>query len=130
MTAPHLAGRLPAIGVVRRWSQSLAVLDAIMSAEREDRYFSYDTEFGPGQALASMRNGSGDEYSITFTGDGAFLRGFDHESPLSPFSRTPPALWPGILTGFARRARRCGSSRGRRRPCGSGCAAGYRGGPG
>jgi len=100
MTAPHLAGRLPAIGVVRRWSQSLAVLDAIMSAEREDRYFSYDTEFGPGQALASMRNGSGDEYSITFTGDGAFLRGFDHESPLSPFSRTPPALWPGILTGL------------------------------
>jgi hypothetical protein len=57
---------LPAAGVVRRWSQSLAVLDAIMSGASEYRYFSFDREFGPGQALASMRNGSGDEYSITF----------------------------------------------------------------
>src|SRR5258708_19528987 len=47
-----------------------------------------------------MRNGSGDEYSITFTGEGAFLRGFDLESPVSAFIQTPPALWPGILTGL------------------------------
>jgi hypothetical protein len=100
MTAAQLAARLPAIEVVRRWSQSLAVLDAIVCAEREYRYFCFDEGFGPGQALASMRNGSGDEYSITFTGDGAFLRGFDHESPLSPFIQTPPALWPGLLTGL------------------------------
>jgi hypothetical protein len=71
-----------------------------MSVEREYRYFCFDAQFGPGQALASMRNGSGDEYSITFTGQGAFLRGFDHESPVSPFIQTPPALWPGILTGL------------------------------
>ena len=81
-------------------SQSLAVLDAVMSAEQEYRYYSFDAQFRPGQALASMDNGSGDEYSITFTGDGAFLRGFDHESPLSPFGQTPPALWPGLLTGL------------------------------
>ncbi len=42
MTAAHLAGRLPAIAVVRRWSQSLAVLDAIMSAEWDYRCFSFD----------------------------------------------------------------------------------------
>jgi hypothetical protein len=100
MTAAQLADRLPAITVVRRWSQSLAVLDAIMSAAREYRCFSFDAEFGPGQALASMRNGSGDEYSITFTDGGAFLRGFDHESPLSPFIQASPALWPGLLTGL------------------------------
>ena len=91
---------MPAIGAVRRWSQSLAVLDAVMSAEREYRDHSFDAQFRPGQALASMDNGSGDEYSITFTGDGAFLRGFDHESPLSPFGQTPLALWPGLLTGL------------------------------
>jgi hypothetical protein len=100
MTAAQLAARLPAIAVVRRWSQSLAMLDAIVCADREYRYFSFDEQFGPGQALASMRNGSGDEYSITFTGDGAFLRGFDHESPLSPFIQTSPALWPGLLAGL------------------------------
>lgn len=100
MTAARLAARLPAIGVVRRWSQSLAVLDAIMSARREYRYFSFDAEFSPGRALASMRDGSGNEYLITFTADGAFVRGFDHESPLSPFIHSPPVLWPGLLTGL------------------------------
>jgi hypothetical protein len=92
-------GPLPPIGIVRRWSQSLALLDAILSAEPEYRYFSFDSESG--QALASMSNGCGDEYSISFTGEGAFLRGFDHESPLSrPFTQAPPALCPGILTGL------------------------------
>jgi hypothetical protein len=91
---------MPAIAVVRRWFQSLAVLDAIVCADWEYRYLSFDEQFGPGQALASMRNGSGDEYSITFAGGGALLRGFDHESPLSPFIQTPPTLWPGLLTGL------------------------------
>lgn len=100
MTAVQLAGRLPAIDVVRRWSQSLAMLDAIMSSEWEYRYFSFDSEFGPDQSLASMRDGSGDEYSITFTRCGAFLRGFAHEAPLSPWAQDLPALWPGILTGL------------------------------
>lgn len=100
MTAAQLANRLPAIGVVRRWSQSLAMLDAIMSPEPEWRYFSFDSQSGPDQSLASMDNGSGDEYSITFTGGGAFLRGFAHEAPLSPWAQDPPALWPGILAGL------------------------------
>jgi len=100
MTAAQLADRLPAAGVVRRWSQSLAMLDAIMSPEREYRYFSFDSESGPDQSLASMDNGSGDEYSITFTGSGVFLRGFAHEAPLSPWAQDPPALWPGILAGL------------------------------
>jgi hypothetical protein len=28
------------------------------------------------------------------------LRGFDHQSPLSPFIQTPAALWPGLLYGL------------------------------
>jgi hypothetical protein len=32
-----------------------------------------------------MNNGSGDEYSIVFAPAGAFVRGFDHESPMSPY---------------------------------------------
>jgi len=76
------------------------MLDAIMSPEREYRYFSFDSESGPDQSLASMDNGSGDEYSITFTGSGVFLRSFTHEAPLSPWVQDPPALWPGILAGL------------------------------
>jgi len=100
MAVGELAERLPAISVVRRWSQSLAVLDAIICEDRQYRYFCFDSQFAPGRALASMCNGEGDEHSITFTGDGAFMRGFDHESPLSPFAQTPPSLWPGLLTGL------------------------------
>jgi hypothetical protein len=41
---------------------------------------------GPAEDLASMQNGSGDEYSIVFLDDGAaYARGFDHESPVSPW---------------------------------------------
>lgn len=100
MAVGELAARLPAISVVRRWSQSLAVLDAIICAEPQYRYFCFDSHSGPGRALAWMRNGEGDEHSITFTDGAAFMRGFDHESPVSPFGQTPPSLWPGLLTGL------------------------------
>jgi hypothetical protein len=92
-----LAARLPDIETVRRWSQSLAVLDAILSPEWQYRYFSFDARWADDQQMASMRNGSGNEYSITFAPVGAFLRGFDHESEMSPFARTPPAVWSGVI---------------------------------
>lgn len=44
---------------------------------------------------ASMRNGSGDEHSIVFSPAGAYVRGFDHESPMSPYVGDGP--WPGVL---------------------------------
>ena len=97
MSVASLASRLPDIATLRSWSQSLAVLDAILSPEWETRYFSFDARWDAGEQLASMRNGSGDEYSFTFTKDGVYGRGFDHESALSPFVRTPPEPWPGLL---------------------------------
>ena len=59
MTAAQLADRLPAIGVVRRWSQSLAVLDAVMSAERGYRCYSFDAQLrpGPGAGINGQRVG-------------------------------------------------------------------------
>lgn len=47
-----------------------------------------------------MRNGSGDDYSIVFCATGVLARGFDHESPMSPYRVTPKQLWPGILDGL------------------------------
>jgi hypothetical protein len=44
-----------------------------------------------------MDNGSGDEYSIVFTPVGAFIRGFDHESLMSPYANDDYALWPGLV---------------------------------
>lgn len=42
-----------------------------------------------------MRNGSGDAYSIVFAPHGAFIRGLDHESPMSPAIND--GLWPGLI---------------------------------
>ena len=92
-----LAGRLPDLDTLRRWSVSLAVLDAIASEDWEYRYFSFDAKWGPATELASMRNGSGDEYSIVFSEAGAFIRGFDHESPISPWGMDEPAVAPGLV---------------------------------
>ena len=70
-----------------------------MSPEWEGRYYSFDSEWGPGEQMASMRNGSGDEWSIVFSPDGVFVRGFDHESGMSP-AVNGNRLWPGLIDGL------------------------------
>ena len=64
MTVFDVVRRLPDVPRVREISQAIALLDAILSPDWSSRYFSFDAEWAPGEALASMRNGSGDEYSI------------------------------------------------------------------
>jgi hypothetical protein len=86
---------LPDITTLRQRSRALATLDAIMSPEWDMRYYSFDSRWGPGEEMASMRNGSGDAYSIVFSPAGAFIRGVDHESPMSPYR--DKRLWPGLL---------------------------------
>lgn len=97
MSADDLAARLPDIGTVRSWWQSLAALDAVLSPEWNYRYFSFDSRWDVDEQMASLRTGSGDDASITFTHAGAYLRGFDHESPLSPYMNDPVAPFPGLL---------------------------------
>ena len=77
----------------------MAMLDAILSPAWEDRYFSFDSRWSPAEEMASMRDGSGNEYSIVFSPAGAYARGFDHESPMTPYRVTPPAPWPGLFDG-------------------------------
>jgi hypothetical protein len=97
MTAQDVARRLPDIPRVRDRSRSLAMLDAILSPEWEHRYYSFVASWGPAQELASMRNGSGDDYAIVFLPAGAWVRVFAHESPMSPWAMEPPRPWPGVL---------------------------------
>lgn len=92
--------RLPAPSVLLRASQALALLDAIMCDEEMHRYYRFDPNWGEGLQLASMSSGSGDEYAIVFGAETAFVRGFDHESDLSPFTRDPVEVHPGVLDGL------------------------------
>ncbi|WP_344221747.1 hypothetical protein [Kribbella sancticallisti] len=99
MSVYELIARLPEIDKVRRMSRALAMLDAVLSPEPEYRYFGFDSRWSPTEETALMRNGSGDEYSIVFSPDGAIAQGFDHESPLSPWGRSPAEPWPGLFIG-------------------------------
>lgn len=95
MTVYDLAARFPGIADLRRCSKAMAMLDAIMTDDYPT--FRYDAHWAEDQEMASQDNGSGDEYSIVFTAEGAFVRGFDHESTLTPYANDPVAVWPGVV---------------------------------
>jgi hypothetical protein len=96
MTVHDVAAALPEIATLRDRSRALAMLDAILDPGSESPYYSFDARWGAGEELASMDNGSGDAYSIVFSKAGAFVRGFDHESPMSP-AVNDDETWPGLV---------------------------------
>jgi hypothetical protein len=94
---------LPEVDVVKAVSQSLAVLDLIMEPARSRRYYLYGhSSWGELPDIGSMRNGSGDEYTMVFMRDGAaYVRGFAHESPMSPWAGDNDGdLHPGLINGI------------------------------
>ncbi|MEU9352677.1 hypothetical protein AB0D65_17205 [Streptomyces griseoloalbus] len=95
MTVHDVARHLPEIAVLREHCRSMAVLEAVLSPEWESRHHSFDDHWSETESMASMRSGSGNEYSIVFSAAGAYMRGFDHESPMSPYAEDGP--WPGVL---------------------------------
>jgi len=95
MNVYDVAALLPEIPVLRDRCRALAMIEAIVSPEWEFRYYSFDAGWSPDEEMASMRNGSGDEYSIVFGPPGVFICGLDHESPMSPAING--GLWPGLI---------------------------------
>jgi hypothetical protein len=107
VTVYDLARRLPAVPDLRALCRALAALDVVLNPGSEDRRHLYDTDWAPGEELASMRNGAGDEYSVVFTAAGAYVRGFDHESPMSPYATDDEQPWPGVLDAVPGVFREC-----------------------
>jgi hypothetical protein len=70
---------LPSAAALQRLAQSLAVLDAINSPDWEYRYYSYNPEWAPGEAVLEMRDGEGDEMLVLFRAEGCVINGFLHE---------------------------------------------------
>jgi hypothetical protein len=71
---------LPEVDGLRRLSQALAMLDAILCPEWQYRYHSFNANWADGEEMGSMRDGCGDGYFILFTKAGAIMKGFAHES--------------------------------------------------
>ena len=92
---------MPKIATLRRITQSLAMLDALASRECEFRCYSYNSKWGAGEEMASMRNGSGDDWFLLFNSYGAALKGFAHESPLAASSSIAELIQTHVPAGFS-----------------------------
>lgn len=92
--------RLPPPAQLERICKGLAVLDAILSPDWESRYYSFDAHWADGERMASMRDGSGDDYFVVFAHDLVFVKGFAHEHPRADaatiFHGLPSALAPQL----------------------------------
>lgn len=97
MTVYDIAAKLPTIDVLRDRCKGLAVLELIVGGG--EPYYAYTRAWGDDEA-ALMNNGSGDEWAVVFTDDGAFIRAFDHESAMTPYRSPDHELWPGLLDGI------------------------------
>ena len=110
MSVYEVIQRLPDLPTVRRISRALAVLDLILNDDQDIlSYFSFDARWSETEEAALMRDGSGNEYSIVFSPDGAFAYGFDHESPMSPYANSSN-LGPGCSTACPRSSTARGTS--------------------
>lgn len=97
MSVYEVIKKLPGIAAVRDRSKALAMLDAILCPEWDFRYFSFDSRWSQGEEMASMRDGSGNDYAIMFAAAGAYAQACNHESPMTPSHLSPPAPWPGLF---------------------------------
>lgn len=74
---------LPSPDDLERICKGLSALDAMLSEDWQDRYYSFDVTWSTKakQRMASMRNGSGDEWFMVFESGGVFFKSFWHEYP-------------------------------------------------
>ncbi|MCZ8523980.1 MULTISPECIES: hypothetical protein [Paenibacillus] len=95
---------LPDPETLRQHLLVLAVLDVILCPEEWLRVHRYEPNWTANTSLGIIDNGAGDDLYIVFALEGTIIKGFDHESPLSPhaadeygvgqgmYEETPPEL--------------------------------------
>jgi hypothetical protein len=89
---------LPAIDALRKRLQQMAALDAVFSAKYGTAQHEFHPNWNRSQQMGAIKNGSGDELFAHFTPAGCFIKGFAHESVMTPFRTTPPTFWPGLFS--------------------------------
>lgn len=90
---------LPPPRELERICKGLAALDAMMSEEWQHRYYSFNHAWNTKlkQRMASMRNGSGDDWFIVFEPGGVFLKAFWHEYPHEDVTKIYKGLPTSLL---------------------------------
>lgn len=90
-------GRL-SVEEVRHAFQASAMLDAIVESNPAYRYFKYSREWSEGIDLGQLDDGEGNNmFALFLASQAGLLKGFDHESHMSPFPDEKDHAWPGVF---------------------------------
>ena len=85
---------------IRHAMRCAAECDSIVTSEDWLRAFWYEENWADGISMAKYDNGAGDHVFVFFSEDGStIIKGFDHESGVSPHARDEYEVWPGIYDG-------------------------------
>ncbi len=87
---------LPEPKQLQRICKVLASLDAVLQPQEWLRYHLYYPSWGSEIQVAKIDKGAGDILFCIFSPAGTVIKGFDHESPLSPHAQEEYEVWPGI----------------------------------
>jgi hypothetical protein len=91
---------MPDMDSLRRRLQQMAALEAVFAIGRGTSDHEFYPIWNRSQQLGAIKNGSGDELFVHFTPGGCFIKGFAHESVMTPYRTNPPTLWPGLLANL------------------------------
>lgn len=97
MVSPQHLNRLPEIGLLQQNMQAMAALEAVFAVDFGEPVYDFLPKWTANEQVATVKNGSGDELFVHFTSAGCFIKGFAHESVMSPARADRDALWPGLL---------------------------------
>ncbi|WP_339257168.1 hypothetical protein [Paenibacillus sp. FSL P2-0136] len=92
----NMLERLPDPTMLQKLMKIQASLNIILCQEEWLRYHSYVQDWNEGVSMAKIDNGSGDHLFILFSPEGSIIKGFDHESGLSPYAQDEHKVWQGI----------------------------------
>ena len=88
---------LPNIESLRKRMQQMAALTAVVGIEFGLPPYEFHPRWAEGEQMGAYKNGAGDELFVHFTPAGCFIKGFAHESEMTPYRTDPPTPWPGLF---------------------------------
>ncbi len=88
---------MPGIEELRNHMQRLAAVTAIFSVELGEPQFVFKPRWREHQQVAMNINGCGDELYVHFLQSGCLIKGFAHESEMTPYKRPDRSIWPDVL---------------------------------
>ena len=81
---------------IRNAMCAAAKADCIMTDDESLRCYEYNDNWGDNIQMAKYSSGGGDDLILIFKDDSMIIKGFDHESDISPHAQDEYGIYPGI----------------------------------